>query len=184
MASRAPAKGNAAKGNEHWRIVLKRSLLRAGQMTGAILLGLLAVFVALEVRPGPVVTLYELEPAPGIKASRVIGLPTTSRARCRHSARVAVIPGRNVIGIELPNAKRETVSYLRELLNSERSPARKPSCRSRSARTSAASRSIADLARMPHLLIAGTTGSGKSVGINAMILSLLYRMTPESAASS
>jgi hypothetical protein len=181
MASRAPAKGNAAKGNEHWRIVLKRSLLRAGQMTGAILLGLLAVFVALAllgyhesdpsmntaaggavenvmgtpgawvaglllwlggigtvlllkidkaalernarlletvlddfnvkgeitaVRPGPVVTMYELEPAPGIKASRVIQLADDiARNMSAISARVATIPGRTVMGIELPNAE-------------------------------------------------------------------------------
>ncbi|BCW87154.1 hypothetical protein sos41_02810 [Alphaproteobacteria bacterium SO-S41] len=131
------------------------------------------------VRPGPVVTMYELEPAAGIKASRVIGLADDiARSMSAVSARVAVVPGRNVIGIELPNRRRETV-YLRELLaaNDYENPA--------SALTLALGKDIsgapvfADLARMPHLLIAGTTGSGKSVGINTMILSLLYRLRPE-----
>jgi S-DNA-T family DNA segregation ATPase FtsK/SpoIIIE len=131
------------------------------------------------VRPGPVVTMYELEPAAGIKASRVIGLADDiARSMSAVSARVAVVPGRNVIGIELPNRRRETV-YLRELLAASdyENPA--------SALTLALGKDIsgapvfADLARMPHLLIAGTTGSGKSVGINTMILSLLYRLRPE-----
>ncbi|MBF0268054.1 MAG: DNA translocase FtsK 4TM domain-containing protein [Alphaproteobacteria bacterium] len=132
-----------------------------------------------KVRPGPVVTLYELEPAPGTKTSRVIALSDDiARSMSAISVRIAVIPGRNVIGIELPNAKRETV-YLRELLASEsfeRAPA---------PLTLALGKDIGgqpvlvDLARMPHLLVAGTTGSGKSVGVNAMILSLLYRLSPE-----
>ncbi len=131
------------------------------------------------VRPGPVVTLYELEPAAGIKASRVIGLADDiARSMSAISARVAVVPGKSVIGIELPNSNREMVS-LRELLST-------------SAYESTASRLalalgkgiggepvVADLTTMPHLLIAGTTGSGKSVAINTMILSLLYRLPPD-----
>ena len=132
-----------------------------------------------KVRPGPVVTLYELEPAPGIKASRIIGLADDiARSMSAISARVAVIPGRNVIGIELPNAKAETV-YLRELLSSEayeRATARLALVLGKDIGGTPV---IADLARMPHLLIAGTTGSGKSVGINTMILSLLYRLPPD-----
>lgn len=133
----------------------------------------------INVRPGPVVTLYELEPAPGIKSSRVIGLADDiARSMSAIAARVAVVSGRNVIGIELPNATRETV-YLRELLGSDdfaRSKARLPMALGK---IIGGEPVITDLARMPHLLIAGTTGSGKSVGINTMILSLLYRLTPE-----
>ncbi|PZQ14440.1 MAG: cell division protein FtsK [Ancylobacter novellus] len=131
------------------------------------------------VRPGPVVTLYELEPAPGIKSSRVIGLADDiARSMSAVAARVAVIPGRNAIGIELPNVKRETV-FLRELLASadfEKAKMRLPLCLGK---TIGGEPVIAELARMPHLLIAGTTGSGKSVAINTMILSLLYRLKPE-----
>ncbi len=133
----------------------------------------------IHVRPGPVVTLYELEPAPGIKSSRVIGLADDiARSMSAVSARVAVIPGRNVIGIELPNSRRETV-YLRELLSSqayERSGQALPLALGKNI---GGEPILADLTRMPHLLIAGTTGSGKSVAINTMILSLLYRLTPE-----
>ncbi|MGA0533177.1 DNA translocase FtsK [Hansschlegelia sp. KR7-227] len=133
----------------------------------------------LNVRPGPVVTLYELEPAPGIKSSRVIGLADDiARSMSAVAARVAVIPGRNAIGIELPNARRETV-FLRELLASadfEKAKMRLPLCLGK---TIGGEPVIAELARMPHLLIAGTTGSGKSVAINTMILSLLYRLKPE-----
>jgi DNA segregation ATPase FtsK/SpoIIIE, S-DNA-T family len=132
-----------------------------------------------KVRPGPVVTLYELEPAPGIKASRIIGLADDiARSMSAISARVAVVPGRNVIGIELPNAKAETV-HLRELLASdayERTAARLTLVLGKDIGGAPV---IGDLARMPHLLIAGTTGSGKSVGINTMILSILYRLPPE-----
>ena len=131
------------------------------------------------VHPGPVVTLYELEPAPGIKSARVVGLADDiARSMSAISCRVAVIPGKNAIGIELPNARRETV-YLRELLASEdfvQTKARIGLCLGK---TIGGEPVIVDLARMPHLLVAGTTGSGKSVSINAMILSLLYRLTPE-----
>jgi S-DNA-T family DNA segregation ATPase FtsK/SpoIIIE len=132
-----------------------------------------------KVRPGPVVTLYELEPAPGTKSSRVIGLADDiARSMSAVSVRVAVVPGRNVIGIELPNAKSETV-YLHELLASdayERSNAKLSLVLGKDIGGGPV---IADLAKMPHLLIAGTTGSGKSVGINTMILSVLYRMPPD-----
>ena len=131
------------------------------------------------VRPGPVVTLYELEPAPGIKSSRVIGLADDiARSMSAVSARVAVIPGRNVIGIELPNRHRETV-FLRALLSTEDYERSAAKLALTLGKTIGGEPVIVDLATMPHLLIAGTTGSGKSVGINAMILSLLYRLRPE-----
>jgi DNA segregation ATPase FtsK/SpoIIIE, S-DNA-T family len=133
----------------------------------------------INVRPGPVVTLYELEPAPGIKSSRVIGLADDiARSMSAVSARVAVVPGRNAIGIELPNQKRETV-YLRELLASEDFEKSKFKLALCLGKTIGGEPVIAELARMPHLLVAGTTGSGKSVAINTMILSLLYRLQPE-----
>ncbi|GHC73998.1 FtsK/SpoIIIE family DNA translocase [Limoniibacter endophyticus] len=133
----------------------------------------------IQVRPGPVVTLYELEPAPGIKSSRVIGLADDiARSMSAIAARVAVVPGRNAIGIELPNAKRETV-YLREILASKDFDTSKAKLAIGLGKTINGDSVIADLAKMPHLLVAGTTGSGKSVAINTMILSLLYRMTPE-----
>ncbi len=131
-----------------------------------------------EVRPGPVVTMYELEPAPGIKASRVIGLADDiARSMSALSARVAVVPGKNVIGIELPNQTREMVS-LSELLGSQAFEDRGAVLPLILGKDIAGDPVIADLAPMPHLLIAGTTGSGKSVGLNAMILSLLYRLGP------
>jgi DNA segregation ATPase FtsK/SpoIIIE, S-DNA-T family len=132
-----------------------------------------------QVRPGPVVTLYELEPAPGIKASRIIGLADDiARSMSAVSVRVAVVSGRNVIGIELPNRKAETV-FLRELLDSpiyENHPGRLALILGKDISGEPV---LADLAKMPHLLIAGTTGSGKSVGINTMVLSILYRMPPD-----
>ena len=132
----------------------------------------------LNVRPGPVVTLYELEPAPGIKSSRVIGLADDiARSMSAISARVAVVQGRNAIGIELPNQKRETV-YLRELLASEDFEKSRHKLAIALGKTIGGEPVIVDLARMPHLLVAGTTGSGKSVAINTMILSLLYRLKP------
>lgn len=132
-----------------------------------------------EIRPGPVVTLYELEPAPGTKSSRVIGLADDiARSMSVIAVRIATVPGRNVIGIEMPNAKRETV-YLSEMFVDEgwaRNQGRLPLALGKDIGGAPV---IADLARMPHLLIAGTTGSGKSVGINTMILSLLYRFGPD-----
>ena len=133
----------------------------------------------INVRPGPVVTLYELEPAPGIKSSRVIGLADDiARSMSAISARVAVVPGRNVIGIELPNQRRETV-FLRELLASQDFDKTRHSLAIALGKTIGGEPIIVDLAKMPHLLVAGTTGSGKSVAINTMILSLLYRLKPE-----
>ncbi|UZE49547.1 DNA translocase FtsK 4TM domain-containing protein [Rhodopseudomonas sp. P2A-2r] len=129
--------------------------------------------------PGPVVTLYELEPAPGIKSSRVIGLADDiARSMSALSARVAVVPGRNAIGIELPNAHRENV-YLRELLtvkDTNDGSIKLPLCLGKNIGGDSI---IIDLARTPHMLIAGTTGSGKSVAINTMILSLVYRLRPD-----
>src|SRR6185437_3482358 len=121
----------------------------------------------------------ELEPAPGTKTSRVIGLSDDiARSMSAVSVRVAVVPGRNVIGIELPNIQRETV-YLRELLASH-APEQSGQLLSLAlGKDIGGAPAIADLARMPHLLIAGTTGSGKSVAINTMILSLLYRLSPD-----
>ena len=130
-----------------------------------------------EIRPGPVVTLYELVPAPGIRSARVIGLADdVARSLSVTAVRIATVPGRNVIGIEVPNSKRETV-YLSEILSGDE--------RNSGRLSLALGKDIggkpvfADLARMPHLMIAGTTGSGKSVGVNAMILSLLYRLSPD-----
>ena len=132
-----------------------------------------------DIRPGPVVTLYELEPAPGIRSARVIGLADdVARSMSVTAVRIATVSGRNVIGIEVPNARRETV-YLSELLGSEdykRNPSRLALALGKNIEGRPV---VADLSRMPHLLIAGTTGSGKSVGINAMILSLLYRLSPQ-----
>ena len=131
-----------------------------------------------DAKPGPVVTLYELEPAPGTRAARVVSLADDiARSLCALSVRVATVPGRNVIGVELPNDRRETV-FLRDLLESgtyQTSGARLPLTLGKDI---SGRPIVVDLARMPHLLIAGTTGSGKSVAINAMILSLLYRLTP------
>jgi S-DNA-T family DNA segregation ATPase FtsK/SpoIIIE len=153
------------------------------QQNAAALEGVLGDFGVrgeiINARPGPVVTLYELEPAPGIKSSRVISLADDiARSMSALSARVAVVSGRNAIGIELPNPTREKV-YLRELLASDdytESSARLPLCLGKAIGGEAV---LVDLQRMPHLLIAGTTGSGKSVAINTMILSLVYRLQPD-----
>ncbi len=153
------------------------------QQNAAALEGVLGDFGVrgeiINARPGPVVTLYELEPAPGIKSSRVISLADDiARSMSALSARVAVVSGRNAIGIELPNPTREKV-YLRELLASHdytESGARLPLCLGKAIGGEAV---LVDLQRMPHLLIAGTTGSGKSVAINTMILSLVYRLQPD-----
>ncbi len=132
-----------------------------------------------KVRPGPVVTLYELEPAPGTKTSRVISLADdVARSMSAVSVRIAVVPGRNVIGIELPNARREIV-LLRELLASAEFEEARGALTLTLGRDIGGAPNMVDLARMPHLLIAGTTGSGKSVGVNSMILSLLYRLPPD-----
>ncbi len=133
----------------------------------------------IDANPGPVVTLYELEPAPGTKSSRVIALSADiARSMSAVSARVAVVEGRNVIGIELPNHRRETV-WLRELLESHEFNEAKAKLGICLGKTIGGDAVIVDLARMPHLLVAGTTGSGKSVAINTMILSLLYQYRPE-----
>ncbi len=131
------------------------------------------------VRPGPVVTMYELEPAPGLKASRVIGLADDiARSMSALSARVSTVPGRTVVGIELPNENRETV-LLREMLAGKEYGDGNHGLPLALGKDIGGEPIIANLAKMPHLLIAGTTGSGKSVAINTMILSLLYKLTPE-----
>jgi S-DNA-T family DNA segregation ATPase FtsK/SpoIIIE len=132
-----------------------------------------------DIRPGPVVTLYELEPAPGIRSARVIGLADDiARSLSVTAVRIATVPGRNVIGIEIPNARRDTV-FLSEIMSTQdwvRHPGKLVLALGKEISGAAV---LADLARMPHLMIAGTTGSGKSVGVNAMILSLLYRLSPD-----
>ncbi len=132
-----------------------------------------------KVRPGPVVTLYELEPSPGTKSSRVIGLADDiARSMSSVSARISVVPGRNVLGIELPNSNRETV-FLRELLETEDYLDERIKLPVALGKDIGGELIMTDLARMPHLLVAGTTGSGKSVAVNAMILSLIYRLSPD-----
>ncbi len=132
-----------------------------------------------KVRPGPVVTLYELEPSPGTKSSRVIGLADDiARSMSAISTRIATVPGRNVIGVELPNLARETV-YLRELLEDESFVNTQANLPIALGKDISGTPIVVDLARMPHLLVAGTTGSGKSVAINTMIASLVYKLTPE-----
>ncbi|HAR54615.1 MAG TPA: cell division protein FtsK, partial [Roseovarius nubinhibens] len=131
------------------------------------------------VRPGPVVTMYELEPAPGLKASRVIGLADDiARSMSALSARVSTVPGRSVIGIELPNDNREMV-VLREILATRDFGDGNQQLPLALGKDIGGDPIVANLAKMPHLLIAGTTGSGKSVAINTMILSLLYKLTPD-----
>jgi len=132
-----------------------------------------------EIKPGPVVTLFELEPARGTKSSRVVALAEDiARSMSVTSARAAVVPGRNVIGIELPNVRRETV-YLRDIFESDGFRSAEAALPLALGKSIGGDPIVADLARMPHVLVAGTTGSGKSVGINAMVLSLLYRRPPE-----
>ena len=132
-----------------------------------------------KVRPGPVVTLYELEPAPGTKTARVISLADDiARSMSAISVRIAVVPGSNTIGIEMPNSKRETV-WLKDLLSDPQFKETKNTLNIVLGKDIGGKNTYADLAKMPHLLVAGTTGSGKSVGVNSMILSLLYRMKPE-----
>lgn len=156
---------------------------KALQMNAVLLKNVLTEFKVsgeiVSINPGPVVTLYELEPAPGTKSSRVIGLADDiARSMSAVSVRAAVVPGRNVIGIEMPNKSRQTV-FLREMLATreyEKTTAGLPLILGKDIGGLPV---IADLARMPHLLVAGTTGSGKSVAVNTMILSLLYRLPPE-----
>ena len=132
-----------------------------------------------QIKPGPVVTLYELEPAPGTKIARVIGLSDDiARSMSAVSVRIAVVPGSNTIGIEMPNSSREIV-YLRDLLDSDEFRHAKSALTISLGKDIGGKNTYADLAKMPHLLVAGTTGSGKSVGVNSMIISLLYRMRPE-----
>ncbi len=171
--------------------LLKAAPARAGtgpsadslQANARLLEGVLADYGVqgriVEIRPGPVVTLYELEPAPGIRSARVIGLADdVARSLSVTAVRIATVPGRNVIGIEVPNARRETV-FLSELLGSEDWTRHAGRLGLALGKDIGGEPVLADLSRMPHLLIAGTTGSGKSVGVNAMILSLLYRLSPD-----
>tara|TARA_B110001450_G_scaffold223341_1_gene220408 strand:- start:781 stop:3060 length:2280 start_codon:yes stop_codon:yes gene_type:complete len=133
----------------------------------------------INVSPGPVVTMYELQPAPGTKASKIIGLSDDiARNMSAVSARVAVIPGKNVIGIEMPNKTQEAV-FLSELFKKDKFISSQANLLLALGKDIAGNAYFADLATMPHLLIAGTTGSGKSVGINVMILSILFRLSPE-----
>ncbi|MCR9269090.1 MAG: DNA translocase FtsK [Henriciella sp.] len=132
-----------------------------------------------EVRPGPVVTLFELEPAAGVKSARVISLADdVARSMSAVSCRIAVVPGKNAIGIELPNDERQTV-YLRSLLDNDAYTKSKAALPMALGEDIGGTPTVVELAKMPHLLIAGTTGSGKSVGVNAMILSLIYKLPPE-----
>ena len=167
----APPSPNAA--------IDKASLERNARLLESVLDDFNVKGAIVEVRPGPVVTMYELEPAAGIKASRVVQLADDiARNMSAISARVATIPGRTVIGIELPNARREAVS-LHELIGSQSYADQSAGLPIVLGKNIAGDPVIADLAPMPHLLVAGTTGSGKSVGLNCMILSLLYRLTPD-----
>ena len=169
--------------------MLTKPQVRAGMVdedalkqNAKMLEGVLAEFgvkgVIDQIRPGPVVTLYELVPAPGVKHGRVVALSDDiARSMSARACRISVVPNRNAIGIELPNLKRETV-YLRDLLASSEYGKPAHILPLALGETIGGDPYVADLARMPHLLIAGTTGSGKSVGVNAMILSILYRLSP------
>jgi DNA segregation ATPase FtsK/SpoIIIE, S-DNA-T family len=160
-------------------VIDKAALERNARLLETVLDDFHVKGVITEVRPGPVVTMYELEPASGIKASRVIQLADDiARNMSALSARVATIPGRTVIGIELPNARREPVVF-HELVSSQAFEDQTAQLPIILGKNIAGDPVIADLAPMPHLLVAGTTGSGKSVGLNAMICSLLYRLTPD-----
>jgi S-DNA-T family DNA segregation ATPase FtsK/SpoIIIE len=167
------------KGDRRGNTVDEQALLQNARM----LEGVLAEFGVRgqidQIRPGPVVTLYELLPAPGVKHARVVALSDDiARSMSARACRVSVVPGKNAIGIELPNAKRETV-WLRDLFSGKAYEKAGPILPLALGETIGGEPYVADLARMPHLLIAGTTGSGKSVGVNAMILSILYRLSPE-----
>ena len=172
LLARAP--GRAASGAPS-----RETLEATGRMLESVLADYGVQGRIVDHQPGPVVTLYELEPAPGIRAARVIGLADdVARSLSVTAVRIATVPGRNVIGIEVPNARRETV-YLSELLSAPEWTEDKGTLSLALGKNIGGTPVIADLARMPHLLVAGTTGSGKSVGINAMILSLLYRLSPD-----
>ena len=172
LLTRAPSRATSGQPSEE-------ALLANGRLLESVLADYGVQGRIVGHKPGPVVTLYELEPAPGIRSARVIGLADdVARSLSVTAVRIATVPGRNVIGIEVPNSRRETV-FLSELLEVEDWE------KSQGRLTLALGKDIggkaimADLARMPHLLVAGTTGSGKSVGINAMILSILYRLSPD-----
>ena len=172
---RPPALGLLAEPRKAARRVSEDSLSQNARLLEGVLDDFGVKGEIVNVRPGPVVTLYELEPAPGVKSSRVIGLADDiARSMSAISARVAVVQGRNAIGVELPNQDRETV-YLRELLSSADFEGSKHRLAIALGKTIGGEPVIVDLARMPHLLVAGTTGSGKSVAVNAMVLSLLYK---------
>jgi S-DNA-T family DNA segregation ATPase FtsK/SpoIIIE len=157
----------------------EKTLTRNAEMLQQVLEDFNVSGEIVKIHPGPVVTLYELEPAPGTKSSRVIGLSDDiARSMSALSVRGAVVPGRNVIGIEIPNKKRKTV-YMRSLLQSEAYADTKCKLPLVLGKDIGGAPIIADLARMPHLLVAGTTGSGKSVAVNTMITSLLYKLSPE-----
>ena len=168
-----------ADGGAGARSVSEEALRQNAEMLISVLEDFRVFGEIAQVRPGPVVTLYELEPQPGTRTSRVIGLADDiARSMSAISVRAATIPGRSVIGIELPNGERETV-LLRELLASANFENSDCSLALALGKDIGGNPVVADLARMPHLLVAGTTGSGKSVAINSMILSLLYRLTPD-----
>ncbi len=178
-AFKLPALNILTKGERRSLGVDEQALLQNARM----LEGVLAEFGVRgqidQIRPGPVVTLYELLPAPGVKHARVVALSDDiARSMSARACRVSVVPGKNAIGIELPNVKRETV-WLRDLLAANEFEKTGHILPLALGETIGGEPYVADLARMPHLLIAGTTGSGKSVGVNAMILSILYRLSPE-----
>ncbi|MBA5723674.1 DNA translocase FtsK [Candidatus Liberibacter sp.] len=167
------------KQNTHLKTITPEYLERSAEILENVLEDFGIKGEIIDVNPGPVVTLYVFEPAPGIKSSRIIGLADDiARSMSSLSARVAIIPKRNAIGIELPNDIRETV-YLRQIIESQRFSNSKAELALCLGKTISGEPLIADLAKMPHILVAGTTGSGKSVTINTMIMSLLYRLRPD-----
>jgi len=173
-----PPLGMLAKPQARVGTVDEQSLKQNAKMLEGVLAEFGVKGVIDQIRPGPVVTLYELVPAPGVKHGRVVALSDDiARSMSARACRISVVPNRNAIGIELPNAKRETV-YLRDLLASTEYAKPAHILPLALGETIGGDPYVADLARMPHLLIAGTTGSGKSVGVNAMILSILYRLSP------
>jgi S-DNA-T family DNA segregation ATPase FtsK/SpoIIIE len=173
-----PSLGILAKPGQRGGTVDEESLKQNAKMLEGVLQEFGVRGVIDQIRPGPVVTLYELVPAPGVKHGRVVALADDiARSMSARACRISVVQGRNAIGIELPNAKRETV-YLRDLLASGEYDKKSHLLPLALGETIGGEPYVADLARMPHLLIAGTTGSGKSVGVNAMILSILFRHSP------